>query len=224
MNKSILFVGALAIIGIGAYAYGSRQSPVVSVVPDPSDYVSDTLTYDIAPSSVDAVEREGLLYMREEEKLARDVYIALYEKWQQPAFANIAGSESTHMASVLRVLETYDIPDPVGGNGAGEFTNPELQALYHTLVAQGNTSLMDALTVGAMIEDLDILDLQKRLPETDNADIQRVYENLMKGSRNHLRSFVGLIEARGGSYTAHYLPQTEIDTILATPKERGPIR
>lgn len=37
-------------------------------------------------------ETDGLIFMREEEKLARDVYIAMYDNWGQRVFNNILGS------------------------------------------------------------------------------------------------------------------------------------
>ena len=104
-----------------------------------------------------ALEVDGLAFMREEEKLARDVYLTLYEKWNMPVFQNIAGSESTHMDAVLTLLERYSLDDPSAEKAVGEFTNPDLQALYDQLVNLGSQSLADALKVGAAIEEIDIL-------------------------------------------------------------------
>ena len=58
---------------------------------------------------------------------------------------------------------------------------------------------MDALIVGATVEDLDIKDLIDLLNKTDNPDIILVYNNLNKGSRNHLRAFIAQIESLGAS-------------------------
>ena len=65
-----------------------------------------------------------------------------------------------------------------------------MQTLYDTLVEQGKYSLLDALMVGATIEDLDIKDLQEFSSQIDNEDILLVYSNLERGSRNHMRSFI----------------------------------
>ena len=73
-------------------------------------------------------EIEALLFMREEEKLARDVYLAMYEVWGTPIFSNIAGSEQAHMDAVAYLLEAYGLEDPVAGNPNGIFENDELQA------------------------------------------------------------------------------------------------
>lgn len=132
-------------------------------------------------------EIAGLLRMREEEKLARDVYDVMEAKWDLQIFRNISNSEQTHMDAVLAVLERHDLSDPAAGMAAGEFTSPELQALYDTLVAQGNASATEALKVGVAIEELDIADLQTL--QTDTADIALVYDHLETGSEHHLEAF-----------------------------------
>jgi hypothetical protein len=167
------------------------------------------------------VEAEGLLYMREEEKLARDVYLALYERWGQQVFRNIAASEETHMEAVKTLLDRYGLADPAEGKANGEFTNGELQALYDQLVEQGSGSLVEALQVGAAIEEIDLLDLDAYVAQTDNADIQGVYDNLTRGSRNHLRAFVSSLERQGVAYEPGYLGQEAYDAILDAETERG---
>ena len=168
-----------------------------------------------------AAEAENLVFMREEEKLARDVYLYLYDEWEQWIFENIAASEQQHMDAVKNLLDKYGIEDPATGNGEGVFTNPELQELYKSLTEQGSTLNLDALIVGATIEDMDIADLQQILSETKKPDITRVCENLMKGSRNHLRAFVGEIELLGATYTPQYLSQEEFEAIVNSPRESG---
>ena len=159
---------------------------------------------DIPASDLSPEEAAALLFMREEEKLARDVYNALYEVWGQPTFTNIASSEQMHMDEVKLLLDRYNLADPA--LAPGSFTDPNLQALYDQLVAQGSVSLADALKVGAAIEEIDILDLQERLPQTNNADIQQVFNNLMKGSYNHLNAFVNVLSMRTGeTYQPQYL-------------------
>ncbi len=160
-------------------------------------------------------EADGLLYMREEEKLAYDVYVTLYEQWGLAIFDNIAKAEATHTASVKTLLDRYGLEDPVGDNTIGVFEDEHLQALYDQLVAQGSASLASALEVGAAIEEIDILDLQKDLALTDKADIQRVYQNLLNGSYNHLRAFVSTLERQTGEdYTPQYLTQAAYEEII----------
>lgn len=170
---------------------------------------------DLPMQDIDDQELEGLLLMREEEKLARDVYQTLGEMWNMPVFFNISQSEGTHMEAVKALLDRYDIQDPVGEDVPGEFTDPELQALYDDLTAQGSESLEAALSIGAAVEDLDIKDLSDLLEETDNQDITVVYENLLRGSENHIRSFTRLIESQGGSYEAQYISDEQLAAVLS---------
>lgn len=166
-------------------------------------------------------ERATLSFMREEEKLARDVYIFLYNKWALTIFNNISSSEQSHMDAIGQLLNKYNLPDPVGSNGYGIFSNPVLHNLYIHLTTQGSVSLLDALKAGATIEDLDIYDLKVALTKVDNQDITLVYNNLVKGSRNHLRSFYSNIINAGGTYTPQYITQTEFDAIINSPMETG---
>lgn len=166
-------------------------------------------------------EIDGLLLMREEEKLARDVYQTLYEQWGLQIFTNIAQSEQTHTEAVRDLLEKYDLTDPVTDDTIGVFVNETMQQLYADLVAQGSESEVAALQVGATIEDLDISDLQKLTAETDNEDIKLVYENLTRGSRNHLRSFTRQLTMRGETYEAQYISADEYTEILNSSTETG---
>jgi hypothetical protein len=157
-------------------------------------------------------EKEGLLYMAEEEKLAGDVYQSLNEKWNLRVFDNIGKAERTHEAAVKTLLSRYSLPDPT--KGAGEFSNETLQTLYDDLVSRGSASTKDALQVGAAIEEIDILDLKERMDQTDKEDILLVYANLKKGSENHLRAFVNNMQRQGVEYRPEYLSSEEYDRII----------
>ncbi len=157
-------------------------------------------------------EAEGLLFMREEEKLAHDVYTELYAAWWLPVFQNIADSEQTHMEAIKSLLDRYDLEDPAQDQ-AGIYTNPALQDLYNELIVSGSNSLAEALKVGAAIEEIDIQDLESRLALTDNLDIQQVYSNLLRGSKNHLRAYTKtLLTQTGETYEPQHL---SIDAYLA---------
>ncbi len=166
-------------------------------------------------------EELGLLKMREEEKLARDVYQVLYQQWGQQVFANISQSEQRHMDAVKVLLDRYNLADPVTDSRVGVFTDSDMQALYESLVTKGRTSLVAAFHVGATIEDLDIKDLYDLLKKTDNSDIQLVYNNLSRGSRNHLRAFTTQLSLNGETYEAQFLTQDQIDDIITSPMEKG---
>ena len=134
-------------------------------------------------------ETATLLHMVEEEKLAHDVYVALADDSGARIFDRIAVSEARHTDAVRALLEARGIADPTAGAAAGEFTNPAFDELYADLVAEGSTSLDAALQVGVQIEELDIADLKEAIAETDQADIDTVYGNLLTASGHHLTAF-----------------------------------
>jgi hypothetical protein len=180
---------------------------------------------DEAPPTVKLTDKEkaDLLYIREEEKLARDVYLTLYDTHQLRIFKNISEAEQRHMDALLSLLTKYEIPDPVGNRGRGKFKDKTLKALYKKLVATGKTSVIDALTVGATIEDLDIHDLVKNLKNTEKTDLRAVYQNLMKGSRNHMRAFSSQLTSREVTYEPTHISKEDYEAIVNSPWERGPV-
>jgi hypothetical protein len=135
-----------------------------------------------------------ILLMREEEKLARDVYFYMYELWGAEIFANIGESEQRHMDAVGRLITRYGLEDPVAEDTEGVFTDEAITALYAQLIEQGSVSLEAALQVGVDIEELDITDLEDALKEVSMRSIQRVFNNLLGGSENHLAAFQNAIE------------------------------
>jgi len=166
-----------------------------------------------ALSSEDA---EEVLWVREEEKLARDVYLTLYEQWGLTTFRNIADSEQTHMDAVKeQLIIPYGLEDPVTTDTVGVFTDPELQAIYNQLIEKGSASIEDAVEIGMLIEDMDIFDLQEAMEKTENADIIRVFTSLENGSENHMRAFYRQVEKYGIDYTPQYITEEEMNTILS---------
>ena len=184
----------------------------------------ETLYTDISllpTGEVNQAEIDALLYMREEEKLARDVYQYFAELWGMPSFSNIARSEQVHMDLVLDLINRYELTDPISAD-AGVFTNPDLQALYNQLIAQGSSSVEEAFKVGAAIEEIDILDLQERMEQTDQADIQQVFESLMLGSYNHLSAFVTNMANRYGiTYAPQYISEVLFQEIMQSSSTNG---
>jgi len=173
-------------------------------------------------AGTEEADNAGIIFMREEEKLARDVYLQLAELWGMNIFSNITKSEDTHMDAVLTLIDMKGLDDPVLGMEVGQFKNQELQTLYNELVAQGSESLADALLVGAAIEEIDILDLQEFLAETEDGSISEVYQNLLKGSINHLQSFVRIYERQTGEgYQPQYLTDEAYQDLLSGSLSRG---
>ena len=215
MKMLILSLGLLLISAMNT-VYASDQDLMV-VDENQTTAVNETaLSLALAGEASGALtfqEEEGLLFMAEEEKLAGDVYSSLNEVWNLRVFDNIGRAEQTHQAAVETLLERYSLAVPA--KPAGEFSNETLQSLYNDLVSRGEASLEEALRVGAAIEEIDILDLQERMAQTDREDILLVYSNLKRGSENHLRAFVNNLERRGIEYSPEHLSQEEYDEIIS---------
>lgn len=143
------------------------------------------LGFDLSQEEID-----GLIHMRLEEKLARDVYTTLGNTWNYKVFLNIKTAEQAHMEAIKRLLVKYGIEDPITNDEVGVFSDPQFQALYDQYVLQGSVSAYEAFLVGKTIEELDITDLQNQLTNVvDNPDIIRVYQNLKTASESHLAAF-----------------------------------
>lgn len=170
--------------------------------------------------ALSAEEIAGLYYMREEEKLAHDVYLALFDRWDAQVFDNIAQSETQHTEAVRSLILAHGLEDPAATTAPGVFVNADLQALYNQLVDMGQRSLVDALKVGCLVEETDIRDIEKRKALViDEPDIVQVYDNLLCGSRNHLRAFNSQLVKQEGVYEPTVLNQAEWDAIALSPNE-----
>jgi len=218
MFKKTLAIGALALVTLTSTVFSTSAGaagPTTGIPAVPA--ISVAATDDISDE-----EAEGLQFMREEEKLAHDVYVTMVKKWGLPIFNNIAAAEQKHTDAVGTLLDRYDLADPADGSAFGEFTDPNLQELYNQLIRQGNRSAADALKVGLAIEEIDILDLEERLAATDNADIEAVYKNLLAGSENHLRAFARNLKSRTGeTYLPQHLSRQSYDAIVNATNARG---
>lgn len=198
--KTLLVAGVVAILVTSLSGVALAAGPPWKAAEEPGARAGQTQdpagscgASATAVGSLSEFEEQTLIYIREEEKLARDVYNALYEEWGVAQFSNIAASESRHMASAKRLLDRYGLADPAAEDTPGVFVNDDLQAAYDELVARGTVSVEDAFQVGVMIEQLDITDLQELIDATDGADITRVMENLLRGSQHHLAAFTALL-------------------------------
>lgn len=207
---ALALAGALPAVAAGPVVAG----PVTA--PRPSTPI-------VAPVVVPATAAEAadLAFMREEEKVARDLYVAFREAWENPVFAAIATSEQSHMNAMLRLLRKYALPDPAAGKLLGEFVNEVLAALYAGLLERGLASEAQALLVGGLVEEVDIADLKEAIARTTKADIRLAYENLACGSRNHLRAFArSYTFLTGIPYAAQSMSAAEVGAILDDAPER----
>ncbi len=211
-----LVVCALAAIGS---AYGQNSATTALMVSGNALVLRQAVS---APAtSLTKEEREGLLFMREEEKLALDVYVVLAKRWGSRPFGNIAQAEQTHMSAVKGLLDQYGLPDPSANLKPGKFNNKELQKMHDDLVRTGSLSRTEALKVGATIEDMDLFDLARWAKLTDKPDILAFYERLAAGSRNHLRAFTRNLRNAGITYKPRFINQDSYDKIVGSGPERG---
>ncbi|MES9939178.1 MAG: DUF2202 domain-containing protein [Candidatus Thiodiazotropha sp. 6PLUC2] len=190
-------------------------------------------------ANLDFNEATHLIFMREEEKLARDVYTMLGMMYPNSVvFGRIDDSEQVHTDRVRQTLEAYGVEDPNTNDNLGIFTGESYGEYftdkYDALISQASSSELNALYVGALIEELDMLDIQ-RCPDvileqdngidsdaecglvyTDQPDVENLYESLLRGSANHLRGYVRAIEAviGEGAYAPQLLSQADLDEIL----------
>jgi len=151
----------------------------------------------LVPLTLDEIDT--LLWMREEEKLARDVYIKMTEKYPVEIFSNIAAAEQKHFDAIGRKLALYGITD-VALPTVGAFYDKDLQKLYDALVKEGLVGYVEALYVGVAIEEADMVDLSDAIDETDSRPLKTTYSHLLIGSQHHLDSFIKLLEKEGVDY------------------------
>lgn len=180
-----------------------KSSEVAALLGDSCDFSAE----------LSDAEIEGLLLMREEEKFAHDVYVTFYEAYGIPVFNNISKSETAHTSAMLHVIEGFGLEDPYL-EGVGNYSNPAFTELFAQLTEQGSAGLVEALKVGAFIEEYDIADLEELIESTENATIKRVYGNLLRGSTFHMKAFTAVLNSMGESYTPTVISQEEYDEIL----------
>ena len=165
-----------------------------------------------ALAALTAREKDGLLFIWEEEKAARDLYNGLYEKNNMTIFLDLVRSESSHMDQARSVMEKHGLDVPP--DEPGRFQNQTLQEIHDQLLAEGLQSDQDALTVAAVFEEISIVDLEKELSASQAEDVRTVYEGLLAGSRKHLRSYVSDLKDQGIEYQPRYLEGGEFQKIV----------
>ena len=170
--KTSTRISALAVAGIAAF----------SLTALPMAFADD--------GELSDAEIAGLIFSREEERLARDLYQAFSDQYDGARpFSKIVASEQRHFDAVGRLLTQYGIDDPAAGATAGSFSDATLQGLYDQWYAQGMQSLQDAYQVGVDLETRDIADLEHELATTETTAVRTVLENPKGGSENHLAAY-----------------------------------
>ena len=174
--------------------------------------MSELPAFSSSTTELSQTEKDGLIVMRKEEKMALDVYNSFYNSYNLIVLNNIAKSELRHTNAVLSLINYFGLTDPAKSE-TGQFSSSDIQALYNQLISAGSNSV-EALKTGAYIEEYDIVDLKKLISETENNDIKTVYTHLMRGSENHLRAFVRNLKVRNVTYTNRILSSEDFNLIL----------
>ena len=191
MRQSKYFLLATIFALLFMFSACQSENPVTS----DSILKISALEGDVPPGQLTEEERDGLIHMRLEEKVARDVYIFLGDLYNNQKFLSIKLAEQRHMDAMAKLLTKYNVEDPVTDDTPGVFSDPVFQSLYDGFILQGQISLNEAFLVGKAIEELDIIDLEYQLTFVDNPDIIKVYTNLLAASESHLAAFVKSINS-----------------------------
>ncbi|MCX6236857.1 MAG: DUF2202 domain-containing protein [Bacteroidia bacterium] len=203
----------------------SKNAQYASVINVSGDGTTAVIAANVQSAFVETAaltktELVSLLKMKEAEKLAHDVYSVLYQKWGSQVFSNISAAESNHLNAIILLLTNYGAADTSIGED-GLFSDNEVQKLYNELVANATLSIEEAYKTGALIEEMDIKDLTISLSSTTNENVIMVFDNLLKGSRNHLRAFNRQLTTLGVAYTPAYISQTDYNLIVSSSMEKG---
>lgn len=168
------------------------------------------------PTIIPTSEKNAIIYNLEEKKLSHDLYVAFESKWDAQIFENIARTEQDHFNYLLKLTQELgiEVPATILSNEKGIYYNPNLQEEYNTMLASGSKSLIDALTIGAKMEEMDIVDLHKVMDVTNETKVFLAYDRLYNTTRNHLRAFVRNLNAQGIDYSPVMLARDEYDKII----------
>ncbi len=182
-SRTAAAAAVILALGGGATAIAQAAPPTN---PTPGPVATSTAT-------VDAAVAEQIAFMRDEERMSRDVYLAIAELYPDAtAFSRIASSEERHFDAVGRLLTRYGLDDPSEGRDAGSYADASLTDFHDQLMAQAKVSVDEAYKAGVAIEEADIADLEADLDGDLPADVEAVWTNLLAGSNNHLAAFTAL--------------------------------
>jgi len=179
-------------------------------------HAQETSDLDVAVGSdaeLTYLEKEGLYYLREQTKLVRDLFHTFYNMYGTKVYTRIARKEQRHFDRIGLLLEKYQLEDPVVDKSVGIYENPIFEELFHELSTSGSENNLNALYVGAYLEEIVILDLKNALLDTEARDIRRVYEKLLNDAKKQLRLFVRNIEKQ--EVDVLYQPQNMTEEDLA---------
>ena len=212
-----LVVVVMALTMVGVTMACDNPPPAVTPTGNPFD--------DIEPDQVDLgratntnapptdAEKASLIYAREEQKVARDLYQQLGEKWLSPVLASNAQAEQKHFDAVKTLLDRFGMTDPARP-AAGQFTDPVLQKMYASLLERGGRSLVEAFNAAAYMEEAEIGDTGKFVEYANRLDIIRGLGTVYAEDRSHLRAYVAELKKLGVDYQPQLLSRSDFDNLM----------
>ena len=183
-------------------------------------YVLIFANFAASQNEISKSDRDAIIYVVQEEKVAHDFYKAMYELHGVISFRSISKSEGLHMDQAKQLIEHFGIEDPNKEyyDTPGSFKNPKFEEMYNSLVRNGTNSIVDALVEAARFEEMDIVDIQRFTASTQDEYLKSTFEKLSGVSENHLKALVKDLFERGVEYTPKYLSAEQYNEII-TSKE-----
>ena len=99
----LLLISMLSIIFFAQCSGLTESDTLISTKLDQSSADEGLFSAKQGEGELTDQEKEDLLFIREDEKLARDIYNIMFAKWGTPIFDRIAISEQRHMDAVKRI-------------------------------------------------------------------------------------------------------------------------
>lgn len=225
MNSCKRYLGALLLVLVSAAGPGSAAGAPAR---------------DESAGKLDFNEQTHLVFICEEEKLARDVYHLFDRRFPDlGVFAELEAGKESSRCAVEKLLRQYRVSIPRVNENVGVFSwgiyGRYFTEKFLVVSNQGSMNPLSALYAGAFLEELNILDIEQcpkvivdidngikdaascGMQYTDNPAIRAAYDELLAESRRHLRILVNNIEQRTGpgSYRAQLLKPDELASVLA---------
>ncbi len=161
-------------------------------------------------------EAGDLQLLREEEKLARD----LFRDWSDRSelFGAVAHSKQLHFEIVGALLQRHQVTDRTLG-GEGLYVFPQLQTLHQELLARGGSTELEALAAGAELHERDLVGLEEAAGRSQLEDVRASLAEIQRGARNHLRGCVEELALQGVDYAPRLLSPEAFAAIINSPRE-----
>lgn len=167
---------------------------------------SVTLT---APTTLAAAD---LVFGVEEERVAHDLYVAAFERWNLGVFDRISAAETQHEAAFVLLAASVKVALPPAVRGV--YATAELQSMYQQLLALVSESAPAALRAGALVEETDIVELRRMIATVQDDRTREVLAHLEAASGRHLRAFVRNLERSGESYQPQVLSASDFTAVI----------